>query len=83
MSVRPGATRSDAGRDLDEWLRMALAEDLGERGDITSALALGGRGPAATGRIVAKESGRLSGLGPATRVFTLVDPQVALTKKLG
>jgi len=64
---------------MDEWLRAALAEDLGERGDVTSALALGGRGPPAAGRILAKEAGRLSGLGPATRVFTLVDPQVTVT----
>jgi len=79
MRVRSGEILPDAGRDLDEWLRAALAEDLGERGDITSALALGGRGPAAIGRILAKEGGRLSGLVPATRVFALVDPQVAVT----
>ena len=72
-------TRPDAGPDMDEWLRAALAEDLGERGDVTSALALGGRGPPASGRILAKEAGRLSGLGPATRVFQLVDPQVEVT----
>jgi len=54
---------------MDEWLRAALAEDLGERGDVTSALALGGRGPPATGRIVAKEAGRLSGLLSATRGY--------------
>lgn len=79
MRARPGGTRPDAGLAIDEWLRAALAEDLGERGDITSALALGGRGPAATGRILAKEAGWLSGLLPATRVFTLVDPDVVVT----
>ena len=71
--------RAPTGRDLDDWLRAALAEDLGERGDVTSALALGGRGPPAAGRILAKQSGRLSGLAVATRVFTLVDPEVEVT----
>jgi nicotinate-nucleotide pyrophosphorylase (carboxylating) len=79
MRARPGGTRPDAGLPIDEWLRAALAEDLGERGDITSALAFEGRGPAASGRILAKEAGWLSGLVPATRVFTLVDPDVVVT----
>jgi nicotinate-nucleotide pyrophosphorylase (carboxylating) len=61
------------GLDVDELLRAALAEDLGERGDITSALALGGRGALTSGRIVAKQAGRLSGIELASRVFALVD----------
>lgn len=83
MRARPGGQRPEAGPEIDDrldaWLREALAEDLGTRGDVTSALALGGRGPAASGRILAKEAGRLSGLGPATRVFTLVDPSVGVS----
>jgi nicotinate-nucleotide pyrophosphorylase (carboxylating) len=64
---------------IEAQLRAALAEDLGEVGDVTSALALGGRGPAARARIVAKEAGRLSGVELARAVFALVDPSVAVT----
>jgi nicotinate-nucleotide pyrophosphorylase (carboxylating) len=67
-----------AGLQADDLLRAALAEDLGERGDLTSALAFGGRGPLATGRIVAKAPGRLSGVSVAERVFRLVDEGVTL-----
>jgi nicotinate-nucleotide pyrophosphorylase (carboxylating) len=58
---------------VDELLRAALAADLGEGGDITSALAFGGRGVRSQGRIVAKAAGRLSGVDLAARVFALVD----------
>ncbi|MHC5211941.1 MAG: carboxylating nicotinate-nucleotide diphosphorylase [Planctomycetota bacterium] len=68
----------DSGLEVDDLLRAALAEDLGERGDLTSALAFGGRGPLATGRIVAKAAGRLSGVSVAERVFQLVDESVTL-----
>jgi nicotinate-nucleotide pyrophosphorylase (carboxylating) len=79
MPVRHDPPRALAGAlDTEGLVRAALAEDLGERGDITSALALGGRGPLAQGRIVAKEAGRLSGVGVAARVFALVDPGVAV-----
>jgi len=66
---------------VDELLRAALAEDLGERGDITSALALGGRGASTRGRIVAKQVGRLSGVELASRVFTLVDEGVEVVAR--
>lgn len=69
----PQQQTSAEGLQVDELLRAALAEDLGERGDITSALALGGRGARTSGRIVAKAPGRLSGVELAERVFTLVD----------
>jgi nicotinate-nucleotide pyrophosphorylase (carboxylating) len=67
-----------AGLEVDDLLRAALAEDLGERGDLTSALAFGGRGPQATGRILAKGPGRLSGVEAAERVFRIVDDSVTL-----
>jgi len=75
---------ASAGLELEalgaeDLLRAALAEDLGDRGDITSALALGGRGPRAVGRIMAKAEGRLSGVGLAGRTFTLVDDAVNVT----
>ena len=73
---------SAGDRTPDEYemrqLRDALAEDLGERGDITSALTLGGRGPVAAGRIVAKAEGRLSGVDLAAAVFGLVDAAIEL-----
>jgi nicotinate-nucleotide pyrophosphorylase (carboxylating) len=82
MSARDSQPRtSPAGLDTDELLRAALAEDLGERGDLTSALALSGRGEVVTGRIVAKAEGRLSGVGPAARVFTLVDEATVVTAR--
>jgi nicotinate-nucleotide pyrophosphorylase (carboxylating) len=74
--------RNDLPRALDgapvpeDLIRSALAEDLGDRGDITSALALGGRGPPAAGRIVAKAAGLLSGVEVAARVFRVVDDGV-------
>ncbi len=60
----------------DILLKAALAEDLGERGDITSALTLGGRGPRVGGRIVAKGEGFLSGIELGARVFALVDEAI-------
>lgn len=63
----------------DDLLLAALAEDLGTRGDITTALTVGARAPAARGRIVAKASGRLSGVALGRRVFQLLDDAVAVT----
>ncbi len=62
-----------------ELLELALAEDLSDRGDVTTALTLGGRGGPARARIVAKAVGRLSGLELAREVFLRVDPDVAVT----
>ena len=61
-------------------MRLALAEDLGDVGDITTQLTFSGqgdeRGPLGRARIVAKAPGRLSGVALACRVFELVDPSV-------
>jgi len=65
--------------DTEHLLAAALAEDLGDRGDVSTALALGGRGGPAAGRIVAKAAGRLSGVAVACRVFAHVDDTVLLT----
>jgi nicotinate-nucleotide pyrophosphorylase (carboxylating) len=67
----------------DQFLQAALAEDLGDRGDITSALTLGGRGPVGRGRIVAKAPGRLSGVALGARVFELVDDQISMDIRRG
>jgi nicotinate-nucleotide pyrophosphorylase (carboxylating) len=69
----------DDGIDTEHLLAAALAEDLGDRGDVTSALTLGGRGPWGSGRIVAKAPGRLSGVAVALRVFARVDDAVQIT----
>ena len=51
MGARHDPSRTFAGGlTTEDLIRAALAEDLGDRGDITSALSLGGRGPAASGR---------------------------------
>ena len=58
---------------LEEFLRAAVREDLGRAGDITTnAIVAADRTGSAT--IVARESGRISGLAAAVRVFTLLDP---------
>lgn len=68
---------ADAGFE-EKLLAAALAEDLGDRGDITTLHTVGGRGPTTSGRIVAKAVGRLSGVGLAERVFGLVDADIAV-----
>ncbi len=73
MAADPAHTASPAGLDGDALLRAALREDLGTRGDITTALSLGGRGPSAYGAVRAKAHGVVSGVALASRVFTLVD----------
>lgn len=62
--------------DLDDFLLSALAEDLGERGDVTSASTIP-EDAQATAHLVAREAGCVAGLGPALRVFELLDPGLA------
>ncbi len=60
---------------IDELLRAALDEDLGEAGDVTAASTI----PAealATASVVARAAGCVAGLGPSLRVFELLDPDV-------
>lgn len=56
----------------DALLRMALAEDLGERGDITSLATLVAGSPARA-QIVAKGEGVLAGLAVVAQVFRALD----------
>ena len=62
---------------VDELVDLALREDLGPTGDVTSeaALPLGAR---FSGRFVAREPLVVSGLAVAARVFARLDPGVAL-----
>ncbi|ACO46296.1 carboxylating nicotinate-nucleotide diphosphorylase [Deinococcus deserti] len=61
---------------LDDRLRAALAEDIG-RGDATT-LATIPASQTARAEVLMKESGVLSGLDVAARVFTLMDPRLTV-----
>ncbi|MEM7417530.1 MAG: carboxylating nicotinate-nucleotide diphosphorylase [Gemmatimonadota bacterium] len=69
-------TTNDAA-DLDDFLEAALAEDLGESGDVTSIATIDAEATA-TAHIVARERGCIAGLGVALRVFELLDDEVAV-----
>jgi len=65
-------------REMMEAVRLALDEDLGSRGDITSRALLtpedrGG------GHFIMRDGGRVAGLPVASCVFRLLDPRVAFT----
>lgn len=59
----------------EHLIDLALAEDLGERGDITSEFFVDAKSTAA-GNIVAREDCAIAGSELAARVFTQVDPAV-------
>ncbi|HNW61067.1 MAG TPA: carboxylating nicotinate-nucleotide diphosphorylase [bacterium] len=64
---------SEITRQAQVLIRMALAEDLGERGDITSQSLSGAAGKAA-GILLAKAEGTLAGLDVVRMVLDAVDP---------
>ncbi|MBT3328111.1 MAG: carboxylating nicotinate-nucleotide diphosphorylase, partial [Gemmatimonadales bacterium] len=64
---------------LDGFLRAALEEDLGENGDLTSQSVIPDDA-IVVGALVAREAGFIAGLDVALRVFTLVDPEVEVTR---
>ncbi len=66
---------------IDDLVRRALAEDLGEAGDITTDSVIPSDRQAA-GVIVARKPGVAAGLPVAMRVFQLVDENVRLTPKV-
>lgn len=70
------AERDAAARLID----LALAEDLGDRGDITTKLMIP---PTASGTVhlVARQSGRISGLPIMALVFAQVDPRVTIRER--
>lgn len=63
---------------LDDVVRRALAEDIG-RGDLTSEAVIP-PGAKATGRIVAKASGRIAGLAVAEHAFRSLAPEVVCVR---
>lgn len=64
---------------IDSILRSALAEDLGQRGDITTD-AIVPAGARVRGAIVARAAGRIAGLSMALQTFELLDPAVSFEK---
>ncbi|GBG00217.1 nicotinate-nucleotide pyrophosphorylase chloroplastic [Raphidocelis subcapitata] len=63
--------------DIQQVIRAALAEDAGDRGDVTT-LATIGAATTATAKFLAKADGVLAGLAVADAVFAEVDPNLAV-----
>ncbi|WP_283643520.1 carboxylating nicotinate-nucleotide diphosphorylase [Marinovum algicola] len=66
---------------LEPMLRMALAEDLGSYGDITTRTVIPA-GTSYTARLTAREAGGVSGMQVAALAFRLVDPALAPVTRL-
>ena len=66
---------------LEPMLRMALAEDLGSYGDITTRTVIPA-GTSYTARLTAREAGVVSGMQVAALAFRLVDPALAPVTRL-
>jgi nicotinate-nucleotide pyrophosphorylase (carboxylating) len=69
-------SRQDYGLDCD-LIALALAEDLRERGDVTSRAFIPEHSQS-VGRIVAREECIASGLSTASEVFRRIDPRLAM-----
>lgn len=76
----PGLDGSDSDA-LDDFLLAALAEDLDEAGDITSAATISEHAQAKA-HFVAREAGCIAGLGIALRVFQLLSDDVAVAAQV-
>jgi nicotinate-nucleotide pyrophosphorylase (carboxylating) len=66
----------------DRLILLALEEDLGTAGDITTNATIPAESTT-TARIVAREAGRIAGLDAALRVFDLVDGSIRSTVLIG
>ncbi len=64
---------------IEPLVRMALAEDLGRAGDITSDSTVPETARAAV-VIAAREDGRIAGMDIAEAAFRMVDPNLAITR---
>ena len=67
---------------IEPAVRLALAEDLGRAGDITSD-AIVSATKRSRGRIVAREAGRVAGIEAARLVFKILDPRMRLHVEAG
>lgn len=61
---------------MDEAIKLALAEDLGDAGDVTTKAAFP-ESNLVRARIVANQGGVVAGVGVAHRVFQLLEPRVS------
>jgi len=66
---------------IDPIVLNALTEDLGQMGDVTTRAVIPA-GTQTTARIVARESGIVSGMQMAKRAFALVDPELQIETHL-
>jgi nicotinate-nucleotide pyrophosphorylase (carboxylating) len=69
------------GSDVDALIHLALVEDLGDRGDVTS-LATIPVGKRAYARFIAKANGVIAGLPIVRKVFQHIDPGVLIQPKV-
>ncbi len=67
---------------IEPIVRAALAEDLGRAGDITSDALISASGRA-RGRIVAREAGRIAGIGAVEATYKILDPRVRVHIQAG
>jgi nicotinate-nucleotide pyrophosphorylase (carboxylating) len=62
---------------LDPIVRLAIAEDLGQAGDVTSDICIP-KAARATAQLVAREDGRIAGLDAAALALRMIDPDARL-----
>jgi nicotinate-nucleotide pyrophosphorylase (carboxylating) len=62
---------------LNPIVRLAIAEDLGQAGDVTSDICIP-KAARATAQLVAREDGRIAGLDAAALALKLIDPEAHL-----
>ncbi|MET0546443.1 MAG: carboxylating nicotinate-nucleotide diphosphorylase [Caulobacterales bacterium] len=63
---------------LEPIVRLALAEDLGQAGDVTSDICIP-RNEESKAKLVAREAGRIAGLDAAALALRLIDPSAKMT----
>ncbi len=74
----PSQLFSNLQPDLEKIVRMALAEDFGQEGDITADSVIPGD-LQVTAEVIFKDSGVLAGLPVMQRVFEILDPGIQFT----
>ncbi len=63
---------------LEPIVRLALIEDLGQAGDVTSDICIP-RSQKSVAQLIAREPGRIAGLDAAALALKLIDPTAKLT----
>jgi nicotinate-nucleotide pyrophosphorylase (carboxylating) len=67
---------------IEQPVRLALAEDLGRAGDVTSAATIDAKARC-RGLIVARQAGRIAGIDAVRTVFEVLDPRMRLHVEAG